>query len=301
MSYANTQLLLPMRGVNGGTSFADYSLHNWSITVNGNAQTSTAQSKFYGSSGLFDGGGDYLTVPLNIKLNILTTWTISIWFRCSFKDDTTRCLISGLNSSGNTGWNFNVTDGNKMNFYYPAASQVLGATDVTADGSWHHAYVCRSSGVLYLGLDGSEEDTTALGGTASSNNDNIRIGRNPANSAQDFAGNLQDIRIIDGTALYTGGDYTPPARLTAPISNANTTAVLDSGGSPAERKIWAVPHLTSGTANRVFGTDSDGSGEFELWVPSAAAGAEHNVLFMDPTAIGSGGLTDILVSRVSAS
>ena len=33
-----------------------------SITENGNTQTSSTQSQYYGSSGYFDGNGDYLTL-----------------------------------------------------------------------------------------------------------------------------------------------------------------------------------------------------------------------------------------------
>src|SRR3972149_9214360 len=56
-----TKLLLHMDGANGSTTFTDEM--GQAVTANGNAQISTAQSKFGGASGLFDGTGDYLSVP----------------------------------------------------------------------------------------------------------------------------------------------------------------------------------------------------------------------------------------------
>ena len=54
-------LHLPFDGSNGATSTSDVSNQNNAVTVNG-AQISTAQSKFGGSSMLFDGSNDYLSV-----------------------------------------------------------------------------------------------------------------------------------------------------------------------------------------------------------------------------------------------
>jgi len=45
------------------TTFTDSSLSPKTITRYGNAQIDTAQSVFGGAAGLFDGSGDYLTIP----------------------------------------------------------------------------------------------------------------------------------------------------------------------------------------------------------------------------------------------
>lgn len=56
-----TKSLLHMNGVDASTTFTDTAsggTHTW--TASGNAQIDTAQSKFGGASGLFDGNGDYI-------------------------------------------------------------------------------------------------------------------------------------------------------------------------------------------------------------------------------------------------
>ena len=61
--FSSVSLLLHMDGTNGSTLFVDSSQSPKSVTASGNAQISTTQSKFSGSSGLFDGSGDYLSIP----------------------------------------------------------------------------------------------------------------------------------------------------------------------------------------------------------------------------------------------
>ena len=64
---------------NGNVSVADAGKP---VTANDNAQIDTAQSKFDGTSGLFDGLGDYLTVPDSDDWNFESEdFTIDLWVR----------------------------------------------------------------------------------------------------------------------------------------------------------------------------------------------------------------------------
>ncbi len=67
-----TRLLLHMDGTDGATTFPDSSPSARTVTVNGNAQVDTAQSVFGGASALFDGTGDFLTVPEAADFDIAT-------------------------------------------------------------------------------------------------------------------------------------------------------------------------------------------------------------------------------------
>ena len=60
--FPQTKLLLPFDGANAATTTSDLSNRNGTVSFNGNASLSTAQSKFGGSSMYFDGTGDYLRV-----------------------------------------------------------------------------------------------------------------------------------------------------------------------------------------------------------------------------------------------
>jgi len=58
-----TKLLLHCDGTDAATSFPDASASAYTVTANGNAQVDTAQSVFGGASALFDGTGDFLSIP----------------------------------------------------------------------------------------------------------------------------------------------------------------------------------------------------------------------------------------------
>ena len=61
--FDKVSLLLHGDGTNGSTTIIDSSSSPKAVTAVGDAQISTAQSKFGGASIAFDGAGDWLTTP----------------------------------------------------------------------------------------------------------------------------------------------------------------------------------------------------------------------------------------------
>ena len=61
--FASVVLLTGFEGSDGSTTFADESPAGHPLTANGNARIDTAQLKFGASSGLFDGSGDFISIP----------------------------------------------------------------------------------------------------------------------------------------------------------------------------------------------------------------------------------------------
>lgn len=79
--FNNVSLLLHGDGANGSTTITDSSPSPKTVTAFGNAQISTAQSKFGGSSIAFDGNGDYLSIPDNDDWDISGDYTVEFWAR----------------------------------------------------------------------------------------------------------------------------------------------------------------------------------------------------------------------------
>jgi hypothetical protein len=77
--FGNVSLLLHGDGTNGSTTIVDSSSSPKAVTAVGDAQISTAQSKFGGSSIAFDGTGDYLSISSNTALDLGSTWTIEFF------------------------------------------------------------------------------------------------------------------------------------------------------------------------------------------------------------------------------
>ena len=79
--YPQTSLLMHFNGTNGSTTMTDNSKNNATVTATNGAAISTAQSKFGGSSVLFDGTNDYVSIPDNEALEPGTsdlTWEMWI-------------------------------------------------------------------------------------------------------------------------------------------------------------------------------------------------------------------------------
>ena len=213
-NFANVSLLLHGDGTNGSQTIIDSSAAARTVTVFGNAQISTAQSKFGGASIAFDGTGDYITLASNAAFGYGTgDFTWEMWFRAS--STSSGYLMD--HTGGNAGI-LAFTSGNKVS-YFNTTVGTAGALYNTGSGAvsantWYHIAVCRASGTTKLFLDGVEKSSQA----DSHNYPTAGIGFGSFSLANSFFYNgfFDDIRITKGVARYTA-NFTPP---TAPFPDA---------------------------------------------------------------------------------
>ena len=78
------------------------------------------------------------------------------------------------------------------------------------DNSWHHHAVVRSGSTITYYIDGVNRGTESHSGTLSAC-DSFIIGAWSQDPGYEIKGHLSNVRIISGTALYTG-DFIPPTR-----------------------------------------------------------------------------------------
>jgi hypothetical protein len=211
--FNNVSLLLPM-----DTSFADFSSNNFAVTVNGNAQISSAQSKFGGGSALFD-GSDYLVIDENSQFNLGdgSNYTVEMWVNMnSFQGqaDAPR-VISFQNSSSSWGLlvDPNNANGNLVWNNYGTSSGNIIANNAITLNTWSHIALVKNGLRVSLYVDGTERgfrtDTNAMP------NGNTRItiaGSTVQFAYQVFYGYIDDLRITKGVARYTA-NFTPPGPL----------------------------------------------------------------------------------------
>jgi hypothetical protein len=205
--YANVSLLLPMYGADQGTVFTDESSVPKTITRYGNTKTVTAQSQYYGSSGYFDGSGDYLSAN-------------SADFAFGTGDFTMECWVYPINTSNYRTF-VSTRDalegcflGLNDDVAYPLVANktvaIATSTIAVAYNAWSHVAVSRSGSTLRLFVNG------VVGATAT-NATNFassvaRIGTTDPNLAYTYQGSIQDLRITKGVARYTE-NFTPPGLL----------------------------------------------------------------------------------------
>ena len=106
---------------------------------------------------------------------------------------------------------------------------VLYSTSVINDTNWHHVAVVRSSSIIYIYIDGD------MVGSAADNNNypdhNTFIGRVQYAPALYMKGKMTGVRLVVGSALYSGNTLTVPTSLPTDISN--TELLLNFGATVA--------------------------------------------------------------------
>ena len=206
-----TKLLLHMDGADTSTTFTDSSLSAHTATANGNAQIDTAQSKFGGASGLFDGTDDYLNLDGHADFAFGTAdFTVDFWVQLNatgiqqaFYDS----RPSGAN--GLYSW-LGVTSGNVLFYHANSGTRITGTTAL-GTGAWYHIALARSGTSTKLFLDGTQE-----GSTYSDSNNYIVGASRPTlatngNSVttNELNGWLDEVRVSKGIARWTA-NFTPP-------------------------------------------------------------------------------------------
>lgn len=226
-NFANVSLLLHMNG--NGSTFVDSSPTPKTVTANGNATQSTAQSKFGGKSAYFDGIFDKLTIPNNSAFHFGSgDYTVEAWL-----------YVPQINTQGGGGFfshaqnmsgfenrqfSFSVNStGLALQFSTNGVSyQSITFSTSLPSNQWIHVAFARASGTLRAFVDGTQI------GTSQSNNATyftspapICVGASGQFVAQgeeylDFEGYIDELRITKGVARYTA-NFTPP---TAPFPDA---------------------------------------------------------------------------------
>ncbi|MFC1625951.1 glycosyltransferase [Patescibacteria group bacterium] len=212
------KVLLHMNGTDASTTFTDELGKTW--TAANNAQIDTAQSKFGGASGLFDGYNDYITTPHHADFDLGSgDFTIDCWVR--FNALPANGVLQFITSHYYinpyiNGWYFAVrnTSGTYyLAFYgYNTSSIVIAqirAISLSAN-TWTHLAVVRSGSSWYLVKDGTQLGTTGTDADAPGNISRVAaVGISAYDlGTGDFNGWIDELRIGKGIARWTA-NFTP--------------------------------------------------------------------------------------------
>ena len=282
------------------------------ITANGNAQLDTAQSKFNGSSALFDGTGDWLDIGDITTVHPNTNdFTLEFWVRFSSLPTagTFKMLWGTTNANQYFGlWNssgtyriaiaVSGTDGN----YYADWSN-----GTTSANTWYHYAFQKSSTTISVYKDGTALTSPTTTGTMTSlkgiSGTTTYIGRWSNATSYQHSGWLDEIRLSKNVRYSS--TFTPS---TTPFVNDTNTIILihsdgkdagtsffdDNGVDRSRRDFIANFNAQISTAQSVFGGASalfDGSGDYisNLLIPAFGTSdftVECRIRFSAATATG---------------
>jgi hypothetical protein len=222
---ANTLLLIHANGTDNSTAFTDDNgvRNQIGISAIGNAQVSTAQSKFGGASLLLDGTGDYL------KANGFTSdfgtgdFTIETWVRFNSVSGVQVIVDRREIGPGNPNGLLIYYNGGFI-YHGNLSTRISGGTAST--GVWYHLTVARSSGSTKMFLDGTQIGSTYTDTLNYSVNQTNYIGESVSGGAG-FNGYMDEIRFSN-SARYTT-TFTPST--TAFVNDADTILLMHANGT----------------------------------------------------------------------
>jgi hypothetical protein len=213
-----TKLLLHFDGADNSTVLVDNSFFNHAPTVAGDAQIDTAQSKFGGSSCVFDGTGDYISIPDHADWDFGSgDFTIDFWV---YPTDTNRhAIIAGTSdywlgidyhylgtrniniwaSSNGSSWNLLNAD---------SGGNAIGAIILTLN-TWTHVAIVRNGNNWRSYINGVKDIDVTVAGTLVTIAEAKSIGRWGGDAIPKWLGWIDEFRVSKGIARWTAA-FTPP-------------------------------------------------------------------------------------------
>ena len=191
----------------------DNAMMNNLITV-GNAQVSTTQSKFGGSSMYFD-GSSYLNQPSSQNFALGGDFTVEAWVYLTANMSGTNAgyltdFRSGSTSNFALGF-IGASGVTKMYAYIGSTpAETTGTTTVTLN-TWNHVAFVRSGSTVTMYLNGTSNGT--LSASYAQGATNAVICARYTGATEYITGYIDDLRITKGYARYTSNFTAPTAVL----------------------------------------------------------------------------------------
>jgi hypothetical protein len=265
-------------------------------TGNGSTQTITTGIDLVDAAGgrvYFDGINDYLSVSDNAALELSSSsFTVEAWVYMTANAPTNgACVISksGTNSIGpfaiivepvtNYLIGYGSTNG---------SSWGIGAfsTTVVVQNRWNHVAWVRSGSTFTLYLNGVSVATASNAGALVDNGESVKIGWCNYVSTY-FKGYISNLRIVAGTAIYTGAFSPPRTTLTAVSGTALLCCQLPNQTLDYSSNNFTVTFNNGPTTDTTDGPlAAPGKGGM-VWVKNRLTAATNNFVWDTARTIGS--------------
>ena len=319
--FPKVEALLPFDGTNGATSTTDLSDRGNTVTFGGDAEISTAQSKFGGSSLSLDGNGDYVDLPQATNQLVSEDFTIEFWFRINSGAGSETIGLFGSYYTTPSGKGMLMVSSATYNqvyfqWHYGASdwaylNQTQGTRTALSNNTWYHVAVTRSGSTWRLFLNGTQEDSVTQSSYITDSGSTTRLGNyGPSATASDgLNGYIEDFRITRGVARYTSNFTAPTSAHPTSTGDVNKVVVVNSSadgirvgydGTSNQRRVakaWADIDGTQTAANQIEASynissmTDHGSAQFSFNFATAMADANYSVV--GGVGIDGGGATSV--------
>ena len=174
-----------------------------------------------GWSGYFDGTGDYLSFTGGSATSLSADFTIEAWVYCNtFSIDAAILSIGKYNSNGGL---FYIDTSGRLGLYRNSSRLYTGSGSCSLN-TWTHVAYVRQGTTLTGYINGVSQGSITFSSTvAESGGIGTYISDGYATSGlagQYLNGYLSNVRLVNGTAVYTS-NFTPPSGALLPITNTS--------------------------------------------------------------------------------
>ncbi|MBI3306335.1 MAG: discoidin domain-containing protein, partial [Candidatus Omnitrophica bacterium] len=198
-----------------------------SVTAAGDAQISTSDSKFGGSSARFDGDGDELVLTDNPDFDLGNSdFTIDTWVR--LEDANQTGVIAEKFTGSQSGYTIYVSAG--LVYFYFDGNVFYSQTKLSAN-TWYHLAVVRSGNSFKMFVNGKSEALLSSSAAVSYQPSAFRIGSRNGNSVW-FKGSIDEFRFSKGIARWAE-NFAPPVQ--EYVSDSYTKLLLHMNGANHSR------------------------------------------------------------------
>jgi hypothetical protein len=219
---------------------------------------------------LFNGSSQYLSSPSASggSLDITSgNFTLEAWIYPTSFNSVQSTIIGTRGAVGNN-WEFRTnpaaSPSNALQFYFTSTTYVVTSSVVPPLNAWSHVVAVRSSNTVTLYLNGVSVGSNASFGNGISTAATLLIGIETAAVTNDaFPGYIGNLRIVKGTAVYTGAFTPPSGPLTQTGGTYPSTLNVNTSIPPANTSLLLnladsnYLSATDGVQNKTFIDDSN--------------------------------------------
>ena len=287
-------LALPMNGAGAGTTFTDESANikgsgsAKTITVS-STTTSTTQSKFYGSSGSFNGSSSHLRLDSSADFDFGSgNFTVESWVYLNSMPTTDSWpgsyaswmeIVGYGSASLGDGWQFRIGQ-TVLAFGTNGDTTAVSATHGITINRWFHLAVTRNGNEYTLWVNGNRIGSATYTANNPGTGAFLWVGTE-TNQGAYLNGFIQDLRIYKGVAKYNS-NFTPPIRTDWTPNNLSVAATIPVSSATGALPILNTSDDLAQTLSSGIRSDSLAS-SLHLCMPLTTAGSRSLADDVSPT------------------
>ena len=248
---------------------------------------------YTGLSASFNGSSQYFDIASTSAFGFGTAdFTIECWWRPTVdqRSDVLDFWSTGLGAGITARFDIGRITGSNLQLYTDSpvggggsSAKITGPTLASLLDAWHHIAITRQSGSIKLWVDGTQAGSTYSAWALNMGSSmQLRI-MGDHNASGNGSGNLSNVRVVTGVAVYTGTFTPPTSALTLTQSSGTNISAITAGQTQLLLPLNAAP-FTDISTNAITVTNT-GTVVLGVQYPFAATDSTgtYPVTVLNPT------------------